>query len=1009
MSIQHPLSNVARWMSAMSLVAVLPAVGGSPVAVAGVSSREASDVRLPVIARVDDVDEAAGSAPIGGKLVFAASDRRGLEPWVSDGTAAGTRRLADLVPGVASSSPRGFTVFRGKVYFTAHRATTGDELWVTDGTRQGTRIVVDVEPGPPGSAPEDLTVAGDRLYFVARTPATGAELWTSNGTKRGTRQVVDLVPKSEGSYPSRLTAVGDRVVFAALGGPDGPVKPWSSDGTGSGTVRLDSFPAEVDLQVAEIASLGDRAVLAAGDARSGIELWATGTSAGTANGVKDIREGEEDGRPHSFTRIGRVAVFSARTESAGSELWVTDGSPGGTEMVRDILPAPDGSDPRTMVRVSGRVVFDMSLADDLWVTDGTTGGTRPVALPGPVASLAVLAPAGGRATFTGEWQDGRLYVGSTDGSATRTVLRADLGTDARASAVGVVGRTQLIAVEGTSGTRILAWRFGRPAKRVATSVAAAPTTFPPTPRLLAEASVFAPPGVPPAARLGRTLVFAATTDDGGTEPWVSDGTPRGTRQLADLNPGSADASPAGFVRVGDRVYFAAETEHGSELWRTDGTPAGTREVVDLVPGTDSSEPGDLTVVADRLFFSARDDTHGRELWVSDGTRGGTRRVTDLATGADDASPGGLTGVGDRLVFRASTDDGQVGGAQVSKPFVTDGTSAGTERLDVFPPATGLDVGEILRLGDRVVLAAGDLVSGREIWTSGTTAGSAYGIRDVRPGAVSSSPSGFTVAGGVALFAADDGTHGRELWQTDGTAGGTVLVRDIRQGPGSSSPRDMVAVRRRVVFTASDGGLRQVWASAGSAPSTRRLELPGAATDEDASVIGTAGGRAYAFATVAETGEARLWSTDGSQGGTVLTPRLSNDFLVKPTLAGALGSTVIVGADTSGGSGLFAWTSVPSRTRVTPRRSYDAADVRAGRARVQVRVTVAREPARGGTVVLRSSGRELGRAVLVDGVARVPLRPRLAPGRRYRVVASWSGTVDGQSSTSAPATIRISAR
>jgi ELWxxDGT repeat protein len=64
-------------------------------------------------------------AAAGDRLFLAASDgSAGIEPWTSDGTAAGTFALADMAPGVASSSPDFVRVAGGQVWFRARRAGT---------------------------------------------------------------------------------------------------------------------------------------------------------------------------------------------------------------------------------------------------------------------------------------------------------------------------------------------------------------------------------------------------------------------------------------------------------------------------------------------------------------------------------------------------------------------------------------------------------------------------------------------------------------------------------------------------------------------------------------------------------------------------------------------------------------------------------------------------------------------------------------------------------------------
>ena len=70
------------------------------------------------------------------------------------------------------------------------------------------------------------------------------------------------------------------------------------------------------------------------------------------------------------------------------------------------------------------------------------------------------------------------------------------------------------------------------------------------------------------------------------------------------------------------------------------------------------------------------------------------------------------------------------------------------------------------LNGRVVFAASDGVSGVELWqTNGTREGTVR-VADIAPGAPSSNPSTFTIAGSKIFFAADDNSTGGELWSID---------------------------------------------------------------------------------------------------------------------------------------------------------------------------------------------------------------------------------------------------
>lgn len=114
----------------------------------------------------------------GERLLFAAYDEtRGLEPWISDGTAIGTRPLADVNPGTGDSFPTRFHVVDDDVYFVAHDGVHGHELWFSDGTAEGTQLVDDIRPGPDPSNPRSLLTMPFGIAFTANDGLVGRELY----------------------------------------------------------------------------------------------------------------------------------------------------------------------------------------------------------------------------------------------------------------------------------------------------------------------------------------------------------------------------------------------------------------------------------------------------------------------------------------------------------------------------------------------------------------------------------------------------------------------------------------------------------------------------------------------------------------------------------------------------------------------------------------------------------------------------------------------------------------
>ena len=78
--------------------------------------------------------------------------------------------------------------------------------------------------------------------------------------------------------------------------------------------------------------------------------------------------------------------------------------------------------------------------------------------------------------------------------------------------------------------------------------------------------------------------------------------------------------------MGKVLFFRADDgTHGNEPWVTYGTPAGTRLLDDIFPGPADSDSGndyefvaaalpDPLLFGDLLIFPANDGVHGAELW-----------------------------------------------------------------------------------------------------------------------------------------------------------------------------------------------------------------------------------------------------------------------------------------------------------------------------------------------------------------------------------------------------------
>ena len=442
--------------------------------------------------------------------------------------------------------------------------------------------------------------------------------------------------------------------------------------------------------------------------------------------VVDAWPGVSHSHPTSLVAFDDAVYFALDDGVHGRELWRSDGTAAGTVLVKDLNGAAGGSGPAELVVADSTLFFTADDADGraLWKSDGTSAGTVLVSSSAPDEDGYGLTAVGDDVFFGFDDGTNGLELWTSDGSTAGTVMVKDIrpGTyetyyygEVTASGfpneLTAVGTTLFFTARGVNGERELWTSDGTAPGTVLVKDIAPGGDDDYAPELLTES--------------GGTLFFSARTVDDGSELWLSDGTPAGTVMVKDLNPGTSYEDPrSGYPEyladVGGTLYFSAVDGTGRELWTSDGTAAGTTRVADIAPGDGWSYPQDFTAVGATVFFTADNGVSGRELWKTDGAASGTVLVEDIHPGS----------------------------------FTTGGV---TYPNHSYP-------GQLTVSGGRAYFAAED-AHGREIWRSDGTAAGTVMLRDIRPGAGSSSPVGTTLLpDGKLLFAANDGVHGGELWR-----------------------------------------------------------------------------------------------------------------------------------------------------------------------------------------------------------------------------------------------------
>ncbi len=338
--------------------------------------------------------------------------------------------------------------------------------------------------------------------------------------------------------------------------------------------------------------------------------------------------------------------------------------------------------------------------------------------------------------------------------------------------------------------------------------------------------------------------------------------------VKDINPGIGNSYPGSLVDVNGTLFFSASTQAaGIELWKSDGTVTGTTLVRDIGPGINTSAhliPQYLTNVTGTLFFAMDDGVHGLELWKSDGTEAGTLLVKDIHPGPDSGFHFLLTdsfkAVGNTLFFTAND------GVHGNELWKSDGTEAGTVMVrDIRPGAIDSTPHDLTNVDGTLFFVAGDSVAGEELFRSdGTLAGTTL-VKDIASGGGSSLILAGTLesSDGILYFTA--GNPEQRLWRSDGTPVGTFVVRDLN-GESIPNASQQTNVNGTLFFTATSSGLgRELWRSGGTLLGTQPVKdiVPGSRSSSPRNLTNV-GGRL--FFSVFDS-DYYLWISDGTEGGT----------------------------------------------------------------------------------------------------------------------------------------------
>lgn len=401
------------------------------------------------------------------------------------------------------------------------------------------------------------------------------------------------------------------------------------------------------------------------------------------------------------------------SNSAGAELWTYQ--PGvGARLLRDIRPGSLSSSPDNFLPFGSGAIFtaeDGVHGRELWITDGTTDGTRLIVdlqNKGKGSLPNGFAVAGDQLFFVAQeaTSDYDLWVADAKGQGAHKV------SPHGPSRLYPLGDRVVYSVRDSTTNETLWWSTN----------GEAPEPFHPELEIADMSSI------------GDKVYFSGDDGLNGLEPWVSDGTPEGTRMIANLARLGSHSEPNRFEQHGDKVYFLANVNRDlRKLWETDGTEAGTTPVSAEELGwiydyqihgdsvwvqtryksrvdwhlrspqtegewrlTDVDQTNPLALFDGAWLELREDDEHGVEPYYVDAVSGAARLVADLSPGPLSSSVTKVLPGLDGYFFRASVRASASEGPSLQLWFTTD-FQDGVQFVadDNLEPRFGIEVGKTM--------------------------------------------------------------------------------------------------------------------------------------------------------------------------------------------------------------------------------------------------------------------------------------------------------------------------
>lgn len=531
-------------------------------------------------------------------FVFTGFDStNGFEPWVSDGTTAGTHLLKNLMPGATSSmAMQKFVKFNNKIFFESGANGVslgyGHYIWETDGTEAGTvrynttndaliygtssdnNHLILTMPNyynrfwvVNGNSSQNFEITGldmssnnsfvdlnSKIFLSGSTPKYGAELFSLDPVTHEIALASDI-NRSDSSSPHAFYGLNNDLIFIAT---DRQYKSqiYKRNKSTQQIERLSNYGT--DWSVGMSSDFNDNFI------KVGNYLYTPGgyyRTDGTAANTISISSQDVGSRVFYTSLNDNTMLFAGYNNLVGTELWKIDNTSNTVSLVKDISTDNMGSlysvDSKTAV-LNGFAYFVAKENGKLgiWKTDATEANTKKAIQfsyqDGTDGDIKVLNTFNNKLFFTKQQEN----------------------TQANYS----FGQNELWVSDGDQASAVLLKSYATPYS--STTIAR-------------ETIVF------------NDKLFYVTSGYPSPALYSTDGTASGTEKIvSDHFSGNVE-----FKKCGNQLFFT--NNNNTQLWKTDGTTNGTTNLSQNI-----SSVKDMTCINNYFYFLNGDS---QKVWKSDGS------------------------------------------------------------------------------------------------------------------------------------------------------------------------------------------------------------------------------------------------------------------------------------------------------------------------------------------------------------------------------------------------------